>query len=178
MLILYHTSYQHQFCKGEKKKLSKLCSQRSEQLCIMLRRGLATKLKRHGYNEHQGIWRCIMSVEISFPQSCLFIVCPLTQISDSIVKLKIGWKIGKSTRKTRRCRALHLIQQSKQTDGIEDVSEPSVSSKLHYLCADRRWIKRFLCHCVCHYCYSFIMWGWNRYHKTSPATTIVRGDWQ
>lgn len=67
-----------------------LYCQRRELFSIMLQRGLATKLKSHRYNEQQGFWWCIMSVEIIFLQSCLFIVCTLTRISHSIVKLKIG----------------------------------------------------------------------------------------
>lgn len=110
------------------KKLSKLCFQRSEQLCIMLRRGLATELKSQGYNEHQGIWRGIMSVEIIFPQSCLFIVCLLTQISDSIVKLKIGWKLVKA----RANEMLPSITSAatKQTNGRQRWFEWAISHKL------------------------------------------------
>lgn len=79
--------------KKKKKKPSKLYCQRRELFCIMLQRGLATKLKSHRYNEQQGFWWCIMSVEIIFLQSRLLIVCTSTPISPSIVTLKIGWKL-------------------------------------------------------------------------------------
>lgn len=116
----------------------------------------------------QGAWWCIMLVEIIFPQSSLFIICTLTQISHSIVTLKNWLKTGKS--KSKWDVSKHYICHNK-ADTRMAMIWVSHQCQQTYLCAERRDSdSHFICHCVYHRCSSFIIWAaWEEFAIIKPV---------
>lgn len=112
-----------------------------------------------------------------FLQNCLFIVCTLTQISDSIVELKIGWNCVKAGANEMLLSITSTT--TKHANGREMIW---VSCQCHqtYLCAarggrqplDKARALIVICffHCVDHQCYNFIIWAaWDEFAIIKPG---------